>query len=171
MVTTEGDDSMRRTVLVLIGTLTLLLAAPSGCSSSKTSEVPDPGPMPEGANFQGVWFSPQFKHMYLRQSGQEVKGVYSYQTGGRLVGEVEGDLLKFKWQDPGSKEKAQRTMEGHGYLQIVQEDGKSKLKGEWGYGEDSTGAGPWTAEYIRELKSSDPQKVDDLEKSNSPPVP
>lgn len=162
---------MRRTLLVLIGTLTLLVAAQAGCSGSKAQKVPDPEPMPEGANFEGVWFSPQFKHMYLRQSGQEVKGVYTYKTGGRLVGEVEGNLLKFKWQDPGAKEKAQRTMEGHGYLQIVQKKGETKLEGEWGYGEDFMGAGPWTAEYIREVKSSDPSGLDELEDSNSPPVP
>lgn len=155
-------------MLVCLGAIALLFAASSGCSSSKSQKIPDPDPMPEGADFEGVWFSPQYKHMYLTQSGDEVKGIYSYQTGGRLTGQVEGNLLTFEWTDPGSKEKAQRPMEGRGYLKLVEENGEKKLEGEWGYGEKRTGAGPWTAEYIRRIKSGDPTKIEDLEESNNP---
>lgn len=162
---------MRRTVLVCLGAIALLLAGLGGCSNTKSRKIPDPDPMPQGAGFQGVWFSPQYKHMYLTQSGDEVRGVYTYQTGGRLTGKVEGNLLKFKWQDPGNKEKAERPMEGHGYLKLVEEDGEKKLKGEWGYGEKFTGAGPWSAEYIRQLKSSDPRKIEEIEDSNQPTPP
>lgn len=143
----------------------LLAGTPVGCASSSAS-IPDPQPRPEGENFEGVWYSPQFEHMYVRQNGREVRAVYTYEDGGRLKGKVEGNLLKFKWVDPGSKKRAERTMNGHGYLQLVRGEDKLRLVGEWGYDEDHAGAGPWEAEFVRELEDKDPSSVDEIEESD-----
>lgn len=153
---------MRYRLTPIVVTTSLLLLG-TACSSQQSSEVPDPGPMPKGASFQGVWFSQEFEHMYLRQSGSEVRGLYAYRTGGRLTGTVDGNLLKFDWVDPGSKQKAQKTMSGRGYLELVTENDKKKLVGEWGYDENYTGGGPWRAEFIREIEAGDPTKIEDLE--------
>ena len=144
---------------IMLAAFTLLFTA--GCKS--TQEVPDPGPKPAGASFGGVWYSPQFEHMYLNQTGNKVTGVYTYEGGGRLEGEVDGNLLVFKWTDPGSKEDATRTMSGRGYLKLVKENEKLKLKGEWGYDDSAAGAGPWEAEYVRELESGDPMRLEDVD--------
>ena len=147
-------------ILGALGLIGLLVGA--GCGN-KGQNIPDPGPIPSGADYAGVWYSPQFEHMYLRQTGNKVEGVYTYESGGTLEGTVDGNLLRFSWNDPGSKETATRTMEGHGYFRMVKEDDVLRLKGEWGYDEQYTGAGPWNAEYVRELESGDPMRLKDLE--------
>ena len=86
-----------------------------------------------------------------------------YEDGGKLEGKVDGNLLIFDWKDPGSKEHAERTMSGRGYLKLVKGKNKMKLKGEWGYDDNATGAGPWTAEFVRELESGDPMRLKDLD--------
>lgn len=140
--------------------LALVALVVTGCSHGP--DLPDPGSRPGGVDFAGLWYSPQFEHMYLRQDGDEVTGIYTYQTGGRLTGTVEGDLLTFEWNEPGSKETAVRQMSGHGFLQIDRRNGEIKLVGEWGYREDYRGAGPWEAEYVRALEADDPTTLDDL---------
>lgn len=151
-------------VATLLGVLLLASLSP-GCASSSSS-IPDPKPLPEGEDFEGVWYSPQFEHMYIRQNGQDVRAVYTYEDGGRLEGTVDGNLLKFKWVDPGSKRQAERTMSGRGYLQLVRRDDQVELVGEWGYDEDHTGGGPWEAEYVRELEDGDPSSVEEIEASD-----
>lgn len=124
--------------------------------------VPKPQPMPVGKNFTGVWYSPQFEHMHLRQTGDKVSGIYTYKSGGRIEGEVDGNVLVFNWIEPGDKEKARRTMKGRGYLQLVQEGDTTKLVGEWGYSDNVTGGGPWKAEWVRQLQPEDPLTLQDL---------
>lgn len=133
----------------------------SGCKAGQGESIPDPAPTPSGASFEGLWYSPQFEHMYLRQEGDRVEGVYTYQSGGRLEGKIEDNLLIFEWSDAGSKKRATRSMQGHGYLQLVRRSDALKLVGEWGYESDHAGAGPWTATYIRKLESDDPETVQD----------
>lgn len=131
-----------------------------GCSAAPTT--PQPQALPAGTGFSGVWFSPQFEHMYLRQTGDEVRGIYAYKTGGTLEGTANGNLYSFTWIDPGSKEQATRSIVGKGYLQLVKEGDKIMLRGEWGYGESTTGGGPWEAEYVREMEADDPRTLDEL---------
>lgn len=154
----SGTDSLRR-VSLLLGAL--LAFGLFGCAGK--GDVPDPRPMPSEASFEGVWYSPQFEHMYLRQEGDTVRGVYAYKNGGTLKGTVQGNLLVFEWKDPGSKEQATRSMSGRGYLQLTRNDGGMLvLRGEWGYGEDRSGAGPWTAEWVREVDADDPSNLREM---------
>ncbi len=150
---------LRAAIRLALAAVVALAAA--GCSSNQT--IPDPGPKPSGADFQGVWYSPQFEHMYLRQSGKQVTGVYSYESGGRLEGEVDGNLLIFEWTDPGEKQHATKTMQGRGYFQLVRKGEKLKLEGEWGYEQETTGGGPWEAEFLRKIESDDPSTLEQLE--------
>ncbi|MFB6350499.1 MAG: hypothetical protein ABEN55_12935 [Bradymonadaceae bacterium] len=101
--------------------------------------------------------------MYLNQTGNKITGVYTYEDGGKLEGKIDGNLMVFDWTDPGEKEDADRTMSGRGYLQLVKGKNKLQLKGEWGYKDNAAGAGPWTAEYVRELESGDPMRLQDLD--------
>ena len=97
-------------MLLIVAALFAIGTGLAGCAAS--GDVPDPTPMPEDASFEGVWYSPQFEHMYLRQEGDSVRGVYAYKSGGRLEGTVNGNVLVFEWDDPGSKQKATRSMSG-----------------------------------------------------------
>ncbi len=132
----------------------------SGCTTA--AGVPSPGQMPDGMSFAGLWYSDQFEHMYLHQEGDRVEGVYAYGTGGKISGEVRGNLLVFDWEEPGSRDQVRRTMRGKGYLQLVADGDGYNLVGEWGYNEDHRGAGPWTADFIRSPENEDPRTLDEI---------
>lgn len=131
-----------------------------GCAT--TSGLPSAGTMPEGKSFSGLWFSEQFEHMYLHQEGDQIHGVYAYDGGGTLEGEVRGNLLVFSWEEPRSREDVRRTMRGQGYLQLMVDGEEVRLVGEWGYNEDRRGGGPWTAEFIREIEEEDPRTLEEI---------
>ncbi len=136
--------------------LTLTLA---GCATPKP-QLPEPGTPPAGATFEGVWFSEQFDHMYLRKASESVRGIYTYKYGGTMEGEVQGDMLVFRWIDPGDQSEARRGHEGRGYLKIVEGEYGPSLRGKWGYGEDYVGGGIWEAEYVREIEGDDPRDLE-----------
>ena len=117
-----------------------------GCGSSVPQVVA--GPMPEGGNFNGVYFSPQYGEMNLVQNGSAVIGEYKHEMrSGRLQGEAKGDLLKFEWTEKKAlvSNRAQESR-GHGYFRYVVDkaNGDHVLKGEWGLGDSDTGS-PWNA--------------------------
>lgn len=132
----------------------------TACGASQ--EIPDPQPLPSGASFAGVWYSPQFEHMYLWQSGDQIRGIYAFKTGGRIEGTANGNVLKFEWIDPGDKTSARRGFRGHGYLVLSREGELFVLDGEWGYDDAVQGGGPWKAEYVRTMDSDDPRSLDEL---------
>lgn len=147
--------------VLVIGLGLGLVVSVGACSSG--GGTPDAGAMPAGATFSGLWLSPQFEHMYLHQQGSQVEGVYVYGGGGKIEGEVEGNLLIFSWEEPGDRQAAQRDMRGKGYLQLSIDAGEPQLRGEWGYNDDRAGAGPWEAEFIRERKDDDPTTLEQLQ--------
>lgn len=135
--------------LVAALVVAMAIAVLTGCASKQV--VPEAQPLPPGKDFAGVWYSPQFEHMHLQQKGQTVAGIYTYKNGGRIVGEIDGNILRFEWIEPGDKQKAQRTMRGRGFLQLSAQGEEVVLEGQWGYEESLTGGGPWQAEYVRPL--------------------
>jgi hypothetical protein len=139
--------------------LCALASTLSSCATPKPT-LPEPGTPPAGVTFQGVWFSEQFDHMYLRVSGDSVRGIYTYKYGGTMEGEVEGDMLVFRWIDPGDQDEARRGHEGRGYLKIVEGEYGPALRGKWGYGEDYVGGGIWNAEFVREIENDDPRDLE-----------
>ena len=153
---------MRPRLPILCLSLLLLLAA--ACSSGQ--KLPESKPLPADTTFGGVWFSPQYEHMFLRQTGDEVRGIYTYATGGTLEGTVDGNLLTFEWIDPGNKDEARRPMKGKGYLQLVKDGEKVRLVGEWGYDQSAFGGGPWEATYVRPMDAEDPRSLEQWQEQN-----
>lgn len=155
--------STRESVAVLVGWMSVmaLVALPLMACSSGTS-IPDASPMPEGESFTGLWYSDQFEHMYLYQDGDGVEGVYGYGRGGTLEGEVDGNILLFQWHEPGDRAAAVQDKTGQGYLQFRADGAQVELVGEWGYEENRTGGGPWTAEFIRGIEDGDPQTIEEF---------
>ncbi|RAL20995.1 hypothetical protein DL240_15100 [Lujinxingia litoralis] len=142
--------------LMLVGWVWVM----SGCASAPG--VPGAESMPQGRSYSGLWYSPQYEHMYLEQSGDRVTGVFSYGSGGTLEGELKGNRLLFNWEEPGDRSQARAAMRGSGYFLLVESGESVRLEGEWGYGEERKGQGPWTAEYIRELEGDDPSTVEQV---------
>jgi len=129
--------------------LTVLLGVILGCGGA---QKPKAGPLPAGATFYGVWESPQYGSMHLCQSGKQVIGDYvRHERTGRIQGDVEGNLLIFRWEDRRElvvgKPQIQR---GRGYFRIeIGEDGDQYIKGEWGMDDKLSGGGPWNAVKLR----------------------
>ncbi|MGB8329238.1 MAG: hypothetical protein WCE62_03855 [Polyangiales bacterium] len=129
--------------------LTLLLGVILGCGGS---QKPKAGPLPAGATFYGIWESPQYGNMHLCQSGKQVIGDYVlHERAGRIQGDVDGDLMIFRWEDRrelvAGKPQVRR---GKGYFRIeIGEDGDQYIKGEWGLEDELTGGGPWNAVKLR----------------------
>ncbi|MBA2662321.1 MAG: hypothetical protein H0U74_08495 [Bradymonadaceae bacterium] len=143
--------------VVFIAVTSLVLGA---CKTNPP--VPTARDMPAGKNFSGLWYSPHYEHMYVTQVGDTVRGVYAYNNGGEFQGTVNGNMLTFRWIDPGNRQNARRPIEGHGYLQLFVEGDRTLLKGAWGYDDAKTGGGPWEAEYVRPLESEDPQTIEQI---------
>ncbi|MGF1465824.1 MAG: hypothetical protein ACFCGT_06795 [Sandaracinaceae bacterium] len=143
----------RRLAWGVLSTLALSLGACGGASANVR-----PGPMPEGGNFTGVWYSPQYGELHMVQTGNAVIGEYTDDNDreGQIEGTVSGDVLRFEWSEerelvPG-RPVAQR---GRGYFRyLIGEDEDHYIQGEWGYGAELTGGGPWRA---RRLRNREPQ--------------
>ncbi len=148
---------MNTAKLISLVVMAIMSVGLIACSAS--SPVADP--MPQGQSYSGLWYSPQYEHMYLHQDGDRVVGVYTYRGGGEIEGKVEGNLLLFDWDQPGDRDAARRDMQGKGFFHLVERGDGVELEGQWGYNEDREGA-PWEAEYIREWKDSDPRTLQEL---------
>jgi hypothetical protein len=125
-----------------------LLALGIAACGSKTPEIVA-GKMPEGGNFHGVYFSPQYGEMNMVQNGNAVIGEYKQEMRtGKIQGEATGDLMKFEWVEKKAlvSNRAQESR-GHGYFRYVVDpaNGDHILKGEWGLGDAQLGGGPWNA--------------------------
>lgn len=105
--------------------------------------------MPAGASYSGLWYS-NFGDMKLTQKADGyTRGTFDYKTGGEIDGHVEGGVYKFSWLQQGDFQVGRRDVSGHGYL-IISDDGL-EANGEWGYGENYSGAGVWTARKATEI--------------------
>ncbi len=154
-------DTMKSMGAVVAITAVLLLAGMStGCATG--GDVPSADAMPEGASYSGLWYSEQFEHMYLFQDGDRVEGVYAYGGGGTLEGEVDGNLLLFSWDEPRTGEAVQQSMSGQGFFLLERRGDDLELVGQWGYNDNRSGAGPWEAEFVRELEEDDPETIEEL---------
>jgi hypothetical protein len=142
--------------------LTVGLCLVLSACAAPSRMVPMAQPMPDGGTFSGLWYSPQFEHMYLVQSGDSVRGVYAYREGGQLEGTLNGNLLKFEWTDPGNRQNARRAMKGHGYFQLIKDGDKVRIVGQWGHEDKYTGAGPWEAEFVRPIENGDPMTIEEI---------
>ncbi len=155
-----------RLLLSLLLLFALIAPAPA-CSGGASSSIPSAGAMPAGASFEGVWYSEQFEQMYLRRVGDTIRGIYTYKYGGTLEGDINGDLLTFKWIEPGETSSATRTRKGQGYFKLSTDDnGNFVLKGRWGYEDDRTNGGVWDAMYTRALDPSDPKTLETWREAN-----
>ena len=128
--------------------LGLTLALSTTACGSKAPEIVA-GKMPEGGNFNGVYFSPQYGEMNMVQNGSAVIGEYKQEMRtGKIQGEASGDLMKFEWTEHKAmvSNRSQETR-GHGYFRYVVDpaNGDHILKGEWGLGDSQLGGGPWNA--------------------------
>ena len=148
-----------------------LAAAIGGCgpgSSVKHASV-QPGPLPAGGEWNGVYFSTQFGYLHLVSDNKSANGAWRTAAGdawGELSGQCDGDLLKYEWTERKiGAIGADATKKGHGYFKytIPKPGEPHKIVGEWGLG-DSDAGNPWDAvKQIRMEPKPESVKPDEVE--------
>jgi hypothetical protein len=118
-----------------------------GCGGGKPAVKA--GPMPENGTFTGVFYSPQYGEMHMVQNGNAVVGKYKKdERGGKIQGEVDGDLMRFEWTEfKAMVSNRPQTTRGHGYFRYMVDasNGDHLLKGRWGLDDDDSNGGEWSA--------------------------
>jgi hypothetical protein len=146
-------NASRRLWIAAAASALLLGPLALGCSSNsapKTAKL-EPGDLPEGADWTGVYYSELYGYLHLAQDGTSMEGRWIRPTKdrwGELHGTVTGDLLRFTWTEhvigaigPSS------TKSGKGYLQYKRPPGDNvddTIAGQIGRDQDEVGE-PWEA--------------------------
>lgn len=148
-----------RGIVILSLSVMLGFVACGGSSSGPKSAA-----MPEGGNWSGVYFSPQYGEMHLVQNGSAVMGRFKKdERTGDIQGEADGNLLEFEWVEYKAmvSNRPQET-KGHGYFQYLVDpnSGDHILKGRWGLGDDDSSGGEWNA-YRSKTREPDPDSLRD----------
>jgi len=109
-----------------------------------------PGPMPEGGEWQGVYYSPLYGYLHVVADGKAVNGAWRTAAGdafGELHGETDGNLMKYEWKERRiGAVGADAVKHGKGYFvySIPKEGEAHQIKGQWGLDDDDAG-NPWEA--------------------------
>ncbi len=153
--------------LVVSLAATLTACGPSA-GEVKTANV-KPGSLPEGGEWNGVYFSSQFGYLHLVSDNRSASGAWRTAAGdawGELSGQIEGDLLKYEWKERKiGAIGADSTKTGRGYFRytIPTPDEPHKIVGEWGLDQSDAG-NPWEAvKQIRMEPKPDSVKPDEIE--------
>jgi hypothetical protein len=152
-------------VLSLAGALS---ACGPGSGEVKHASV-KPGSLPDGGEWNGVYFSTQFGYLHLVSDNKSANGAWRTAAGdawGEMSGTCEGDLLKYEWTERKiGAIGADSTKKGHGYFKytIPKVGEPHKIVGEWGLG-DSDAGNPWEAvKQIRMEPKPESVKPDEVE--------
>jgi hypothetical protein len=152
----------RRRLWIMMAAGALLVApmAAGGCGGggSATAASVQPGDMPDGAEWRGVYYSQLYGYLHLETEGDKVNGKWirpPKDRWGELHGTITGDVLRFQWTEhtigavgPNS------SRSGKGYFKYARPPGDNvddTLAGEIGRGQDETGE-PWDAVKQRNVQ-------------------
>ncbi|MBI2895869.1 MAG: hypothetical protein HYY06_20090 [Deltaproteobacteria bacterium] len=127
--------------------IALATVALSACGGGSANGSFTPGPLPRGGDWTGVYFS-DWGRMELTRTGDSVVGSFRGDAkSGHLSGTVNGNILRFTWQqDDNTIGGRPRTVTGGGVFQYVLDaNGEAHLNGTWGYEAAVEGGGVWNA--------------------------
>jgi hypothetical protein len=155
--------NLRRRLWALACASALIVTIPvvSGCgpggAEPKTANV-QAGDMPEGGDWNGVYYSELYGYLHLVQDGNAISGKWirpHKDRWGEVHGQATGDLIRFEWKEytvglvgPNS------SRNGRGYFKYVRPQGDNvddEIKGEIGRGQDEAGD-EWLAVKQRNVK-------------------
>jgi hypothetical protein len=134
-----------------------------GCgtdSEPKTAKVA-PGPMPEGEQWTGVYFHPQFGYLHLQEEGSNVVGRWKrtdHSHWGELSGTASGNLLHYTWKEHKiGMVGASATTHGKGFfLYKMNKENIGELDGQFGLNDSEVGSNWKNVKQVRmppDLKS------------------
>ena len=161
----------RRILSLVVAILVAVVALACGGSQKRASSSNvTAGDMPEGSEWDGVYFSQTYGHLHLLEQGGSVSGKWRTTNGeawGELAGEANGDLLRYEWTEHKiGMVGPTATSKGRGYFKYIPSPNgidPDEIKGQWGLGEDDAG-NTWEATKQRNQRP-DPDAVmpDELE--------
>jgi hypothetical protein len=134
--------------------------AATGCPSDGAPKVANvqPGEMPQGADWTGVYYSELYGFLHLVQDGQTVSGKWlrpSKDRWGSVNGKANGDLIKFSWSEYTVGSVGPNSMKkGRGFFKYKRPAGDNvddTIVGEIGFENDETGE-PWDAVKQRNVQ-------------------
>ncbi len=144
-----------------------------GACGGGSAGAPSPTTMPEGGTFTGVFDSPQYGRLQMRQNGTTVIGEYvKDEREGRIEGNANGNVLRFTWVEHREMIRGRPTStRGRGYFQyVIDENQNHALAGFWGHDDSETNGGPWRAIKSRraqpQLSTDSPSNDPDTQETN-----
>lgn len=136
-------------IAVLLSLSLVALFSLSACGGNKpevkTADHIQGGTMPEGGEWEGVYYDQLYGFLHLTVSGNAAQGAWRTTAGdkwGEMYGEIDGDVLKYTWTErkigvvgPAAKS------EGKGYFKYtIPKPGEPHvITGEWGLNENEVG--------------------------------
>lgn len=143
---------MRFSKILSVGLIACCLGFCGMTGCAKPDAAVPTAAMPAGQTFSGLWYTNAFGDMKLTQREDgTVRGEYDKPKNSVIEGTVEGGVMKFSWSQPGDFQVARREVSGHAYLILFMGEDGPEVKGEWGYGDNYTGGGEWTARKALEI--------------------
>lgn len=125
---------------IITATLLLLLTACGGNQGVEMNTEIQRGPMPDGGQWAGIWFT-NWGEMSLTKTGSSVVGEFCQEERnryGRVEGTAQGDVMTLHWLTYDvSMTGAMRESEGSAIVQFsyipAGENQTSHFEGTWGY--------------------------------------
>lgn len=158
---------MRATRILLPSSLAVLLGA-AACGGGGQGPHLEPGNLPTGGNWTGVFYSPQYGRMDMVATGARLVGEFVLEGGerhGRIEGTITGDVLRFHWTERRERVGGRpENVQGGGYFRYIVGQGESGtrmngddicpdgtqcLDGEWWLADNDGDRSPWTAQRGR----------------------
>ena len=129
---------------VCLSTAALAVAGCGGSEGPKVANV-KPGPMPEGQQWNGVYYHQVYGFLHLQQEGETIVGRWKrtdQSYWGEMSGTVTGNVVHYTWKEHKiGMVGAASTTHGKGYfVYTVNKDGIGFLKGEYGLNDDDSGS-------------------------------
>ena len=103
------------------------------------------GAMPDGGEWQGVYYSPLYGYLHIVADGESVNGAWRTAAGdayGELAGKTDGNLLSYEWKERrigAVGADAVKTGKGYFVYMVPKEGEAHEIRGEWGLGENEAG--------------------------------
>lgn len=148
--------------------LAFALVACGGGKDAKHANV-KAGPMPEGGEWPGVYYSQIYGYLHILADGNGANGAWRTTAGdsfGELHGSLDGNLLTYEWTERRiGAVGADANRKGKGYFvyTIPKKDEAHEVVGEWGLGDENAG-NEWKAVKQKNMAPNpDSVKPDEIE--------
>ncbi|HQB46858.1 MAG TPA: hypothetical protein PLV85_24800, partial [Polyangiaceae bacterium] len=126
----------------------------SACGGPKTSSpkmaAVQPGNMPSGAVWDGVYFNAVWGNLHIVSDGNSFEGRWlrtDESAWGEMKGTLSGDVARFEWKEHKiGMVGPSATSTGKGYFRYTRPEGDNmddRILGEWGFGDAEVGGGEW----------------------------